>query len=60
LAFNRFVIVALGRDNEAATIVYLLRFAAFSLIIWGIVRQNTGAVRSGAVRRRRQAGSDTD
>jgi hypothetical protein len=39
LAFNRLAI-AVGRQGESSTIVYLLRLAAFGFIIAGIVRRN--------------------
>ena len=39
-AANRLILVALGDDNENATYVYLVRLAAFVLIIVAIVDKN--------------------
>lgn len=39
-AVNRLILVALGDDNENAAYVYLVRLAAFVLIIVAIVDKN--------------------
>lgn len=46
-AANRVALVAIGDDNEAArTVVYVIRLAAFLLILAAIVDKNRGAARS--------------
>jgi hypothetical protein len=40
MAVNRMALVVVGENQEASTLIYLVRFAAFALILWAIVRKN--------------------
>jgi Fe2+ transport system protein B len=42
MAVNRVALVIVGEVHEASTYIYLVRFAAFLLIIVGIVEKNVG------------------
>jgi hypothetical protein len=42
MAANRLALVMVGENQEASTLIYLVRFAAFALILWAIVRKNMG------------------
>ena len=45
MAVNRMALVVVGETQEASTLIYLVRFAAFALILWAIIRKNTAASR---------------
>jgi hypothetical protein len=45
MALNRLLLAMVGDAQEAPTALYLLRFAAFVLILLGIVRKNLGSRR---------------
>ena len=42
MALNRIALVAVGEAHEATTLIYLVRFGAFLLIIFGVVLKNMG------------------
>ena len=40
MALNRMALVMVGENQEASTLIYIVRFAAFALILWAIIRKN--------------------
>lgn len=48
MAVNRVALVVVGEAHEASTLIYLVRFGAFVLIIAGIVEKNLASRRSGS------------
>jgi hypothetical protein len=53
MAVNRVALVAIGDAHEASTLIYVVRLAAFLLIIAGVAAKNLEA-RDGAGGRRRR------
>lgn len=46
LAFEKLIVIALEINHEEQSFVYLIRLAAFSLIIFAVIRKNIRSERS--------------